>query len=496
MIAGRLTGWIAAALLLCPGVAGRGSCSAAEDPVPPGQGAPPAPSPPTPESARALLAEADRQAVERIRSTADWCSSNGLARTAAALYRRVLKVLPDDARARSRLGYRKVDSAWKGPAADGPELRDDGAAKKADQLAARWKKELAPCASAFAAAAAACEAADLLEEARRAWAEVVFLDPENARGREALGHRLVDGKWMTGVRAGHLDFRRELEAVLKEVRAAKVEAVQVPGTSPFEAAVRSPLARFAGPRIRVESPWSAAETRELAVLAEQTASFLERILRDPGPWRGDLRTVVFTKDAEAYGRVLDGLPGQNPSTIAYAKKLAGWYLPDAGYVWRTGDLTVAKDGLVHKVAEGCLTARFGGIQRHPWVCEGVAGLASGELLGTTLNWCVAREQSSVVRADFSSYRQWPSALRKLIEAGEDVPLPALVKRELNSLDTACLVKASSVLSWLLEDRPERLIRFLAAIGGGAAQEDAAKEHLGFSLDEADHCWREWVLEVY
>lgn len=482
MTARRLRAWGLAAALL-------GGTTGARGAPPPGDGV-------EAQRARALAKDA-----EDLRRLAKWGDDNGLDRTADEDWERALALDPEDAPTRKRLRWLRHGKTWVRDAASWALLRAAPDAKPAgrDDYEARRRTEvLRPSAARHRDLAVGLRAAGHAAAADAELRVALARDPDDLWCRLAFGEvpDPVEG-WVPAELRRRRVAAARADAEVRRLRAQGVEPVREAEPGPRSSAVGKPLAVW---RLR-EWVLETDLDDDAAATALATADLGARWFRQrfaiprsepllPGP----CRFVVLTTP-ELYAKVVDAEAGLSPAVRTFAKSVSAIPLPrgprpETLVLMERPEAVFAVDGCLHYGVHVLFRERFGVDSDEAWLYEGLAAYATLRVLGTQASWCVALEETTAGVAERAPHAEtWGDQAVALAFARADEPLKRLLGASLNELDGPMLVKAWSMVRFLLEDHPDEGVAYLEArrAGGGSAR--ALALATGLAPDELDAAWR-------
>ena len=461
----------------------------------------PARGAPTADGLAAQRAPVLAKDADDLRRLAKWGDENGLDRTADADWEEVLRLDPDDAAARKRLRYLRQGKAWVRDAASWALVRtapDARPAARADYAARRRVEVDLPSAARHRDLAVALRAAGHAAEADAECRLALARDPDDLWCRLALGEvpDPVEGWVPADLRRRRIASAR-VDAEVRRLRAMGVEPVRDDAPGPRSAAAGKPLAVW---RLR---DW-VLETDlddDAAAAALATADLGARWFRSrfgiPATeplLPGEGRFVVLTTH-EDYVKVVEAEPNLVPAVRTFAKSVSAVPLPrgkrkDTVVLMERPEAVFAVDGCLHYAIHVLFRERFGVEAEEAWLYEGLAAYVTLRVLGTQASWCIALEETRAGVAERAPHAEtWGEQAVELAHARRDEPLKRLLFGSLNELDGPMLVKAWSMLRFLLEDHPDEGIAFLEARRDGGGSEAALRRATGLGVDEIDAAWR-------
>jgi hypothetical protein len=335
-------------------------------------------------------------------------------------------------------------------------------------------------------------------EAVRAFRRAIEADPGHARARTALGHILVDGRWV--VPAGQPESPED-------------RGTPVPSGPPsaLETGLGRTLAKRESDAFRVESSWldqyglgRMLDTLERA--REATLSFLA----EPPPVGARRATYYLLRDGTEYRRAVDALVapamGARADRDVAARELALYRsahlspLPPAGpgcVAWKidegeTADRAFLAHFAVHETWRSVCSP---GTRDPDWLREAVAYSVLNDVYPDDPTWCVAATygRQERVPGPWRNTRTWAATARNLAASGKALAFQDLAVLDLNSLSFDALVQSWSVLQVLRAKDDSGTRTFLRRVRRGTDQFQALKECLHLDPAGVDRLWRAEVL---
>jgi hypothetical protein len=445
-------------------------------------------APPPPEGP---LGPPRRALVAKLEALATWCDGNRLPGERDRVFRRILTLDPDHARARAGLKYKRADKA--SPWTQASEYSEPADGNKG-QLA-EAKKRRAEAAKAFRAAAKdAMDAAGVAaEDGAREEASEVSLDvaPEDAEFRRERGDVEVDGAWVLPETVEARRRRVEFARMRKEAR-----------LGPIQEDPKALADKWKGGAISEHfTTWGvvpSAECLEEVRLRELGLAFMTELFgpvdAEPTP-----RLVVLFPDHKTARRWLESDPEYAP-VLKESELVGAMMLPDGVYAsWQSeGNRKVSA---LTDLLFAHLWRRLDGNLRS-WVGEGLCqricrhvagrhGAASVDVSGT--NRPTADDEDDGPPLD--GERRWLPHAAAALQRDPARRMRAVLTMNLNAMRRADVLTAYALGAYLLEGRPEALAPLVKASAKIDDADKACREALG--VDAATLAWRvrRWVLEA-
>lgn len=367
------------------------------------------------------------------------------------------------------------------------------------------------------------------------WRKVLTVDPSYVRARKALGHVLVDKRWMTPEEkaaadaAAHEAAMKAKGLVLHEGRwvtpeekdalekglvkdgdawvteevfharrgEKKVDGVWVrvgeaegkARAAALTKALETPMVALWGPHVDLIHELGPDEAAAVLEAAEKVATGFDRLFR-PGPedkLDGLRVEVVVPHKAPTYARFvrefareqeIEKMKGlETWATSASKMKSFWWTDPRAaiGAFLFPNTLQVLKSTVAHSMTYVLLNRyRFNFRFSTPWLAEGLAYHLEIAGVGPSSAFTIGRAgiPGGGDPTAWQDTTRWPELLRGAVLSGQDTPLPRLVLEKADGLSLVDLAKSWSVVDYLV-----RLdaAKFKAFVDGTKAHRDDPEE---------------------
>jgi hypothetical protein len=330
----------------------------------------------------------------------------------------------------------------------------------------------------------------LNDQARKAWEKAVIKDPENAEARQGLGYEKVDGQWLT-------------EKQKRAREEAKEGKLVNESPSRFESGLGLQLNKMESAHFRIETVYPVAVLKDFVKNCETTYAYFLRDVGEPeikDVW--SQRAFFLVLDgAEQWHRYVDTFMAGSEREKEFTKQCHGSN-SDASITGAKygdeGNMATTIDGLVHSTTH-FLVHHYWNIDL-AWLKEGFAYYYTVKVLESTRYHCIALgdyNSPSGGMKDWGQSENWKDLVKKEVLEAADPDLRMMYKVQTKDLQYNQSVKAWSMISWLFDKHRETFLVWLQAVGnGGKDQEASFKEVFGWSLEEVDNEWREYVRENY
>ncbi|NUN52541.1 MAG: hypothetical protein HUU06_07125, partial [Planctomycetaceae bacterium] len=469
------------------------------------EGTPPALSPA--EAYEARLRSGMAQVGGLLEPAASFAMSNKLKRTGIGVFRTILEFDPSNQRARRELGYEKKGEEWVLSESKKRKVDDleDESSKKLVEFQEKLDKANLAVAGILAELGDLADRAGEKEKAQAHWKRAILLDDQNPVANRGMGHKLVNGKWLSQRAINHDEFWKVYKASLEKAQKMAVTPVSTDATTGIAEDAGIPVKRYATKNFRIESTLPDGDIRDTLVWLERARSFFidlygmeERHLDYEG---NPLVYVIGTTD-EQKNKFIDACKELDPAKKAFNKKFGGvevnGKLKLAGYP--NGE--TAQRECLHSGTHSFVRDTFG--QHAAWLWEALANSVSAALKGADLKVCFSGEGSTGgIHLENIGLETAPQVLRDLVVAKKDTPIGEFVKLPSDGLTAQQIAKSWSIVMFLLETDRVQARDYFAAAGQGQAGANSKEDRVLAQYFEAfpkwealDAAWREWALDVY
>ncbi|MBN2492734.1 MAG: hypothetical protein JXQ29_17940 [Planctomycetes bacterium] len=399
-------------------------------------------------------------------------------------------------------------------------VRIDYKPTPAEEFAARLEQTDRQDVDALVALADWARSAGLKKEAERTLRLVIAVDPNHRVAREALGHVLFEGVWMTRKEAEEAEQRRaeadrrlrgliryQGEWVTREEMEAREKGwvkvgdrwlppeeanrarglVQVGGewlprheaearrrAGELEQALGVKLETAATTRFRVFSEFGVDQARAVADAGEKALGLVrERVGWLEPVWKPEEPCeLVLLRTPGSYMQLVDRIgaaTNQPPGWADYAKRQTSFYTvsPPASVQHAGGRR--APDMIftaIHHVGHIALHGIHPGYTYPPvWLDEGFAVWIEHATLKESLTACSTTGYgvASPRQDKWSQSAHWKANLKAGLADGSVVGLERLMVARLNELGWMEIAKAWSVVDWWIQTDRERFLRFVKEV---------------------------------
>jgi len=424
--------------------------------------------------------EARVELVQALEAHVEWCTGKSmfLAREQALL--QLVELEPDHVEARRLLGFtRERDGSWKPPAKPRPPKDFDK--KLVDEASTRLAATHGPYVERLVAL---LEQGTLDAAARAAAAaEVLRLEPDEARVRALLGEVRDGERWVLPETLASRTRREELRALVKQAFAEGVAAEEVP-LNERERAFGPKWRAVAAGRVRVVGSAPLEELGLCATAMQALERFAQGVFGSRYALPEGLTAFLFD-DPQQKTLFIERHPAIAPEARAFYQALEGCGVQgSADFAFWTGDAQRRIDGIVRLLLGYWLSGAFELRAEHGWLYEGFGLFLTRSLVRSRLTW-LAQASTTLPSAEDMALRQkllepdsnWLDEARKVLQAGRALPLAELSRKGASELTTEDVLFSYALTSYLLEARPELVAPLCTRVGRGVAPTQALAEAL-------------------
>lgn len=455
-----------------------------------------------------LVRKVERRTVQNLLLLAKYAEQEDLRATARRIHERVLEFDGDHRIARARLGFRRVDGAWRREDAVAKEVaaRKDGDAALGRKQYALWQRAEE---KHLAEVVRVCVTYGTLEQRRPILEPLLARLPRRADLHEALGHVRIGDNY---ARPGMVEMVKLMPWRLQIWHNGATGPVTVTRS---DFARRIPgladdLVYYRAEACDVASSLAAGE--EIAVAVARTQAFLRLLLGDHAP-RWQPSPVLFLQP-KPYAALVGALH-RDPDAFKLYSRFENYEHRDfyAIRVYAVGDAAerYAHGAGYHTMFQLAVppapAARGKDTRCYAWLLEGFGYLVSLEMFDRAHVSFVSIEETAPKRV---YTRAAPATrtranclawLREQIMAGRAYPLREVCAKSLNNLDFCASMQAYSFLRFLFLYDPAAAKRLPLALRAQTAgpQADRADRALRQvfqkGLADLERFWRAFVLEI-
>ena len=435
----------------------------------------------------------------------------------------VLEYDPDQKRARSELGFRKVKGEWVGlPKEKRKKWRDKAKYNDRYKILEEWAKTATALSTQHAKLGLQLQEGGDKARAIYHLEKAVYYNPNNEKANLALGYKQGDGFYGTDDQIAFAKRMKEVEVKAVEFARKDYEIQELsPDQPPVEfrnltdnapAWMLEPSFEIHGaksPRFCVWVRGSQQLANDCCMWAERAVDFMVWLMGEKEAkrlrfveratgrwaWQGFLATSREREEfLKSNPQVLNGQPVQEGMRFA-------------NNVWRAKDgVAVMKVGSsprrIHDALIAYVVMDGLGMQRNDGVGQGLIHAVCWYLKSTSISKWGAIPEGTVGEDGLElpeGTNWWMRTVRDQAVSNQDWPLAQVPREKLSRFRNDCRLKGWSLMTWMVAAYPDKWLPFFLALPDADEKvptlEDVEKvvvEVFGKSSEEIDAEWREWA----
>ncbi|MBI2924069.1 MAG: hypothetical protein HYY18_23675 [Planctomycetes bacterium] len=430
------------------------------------------------------------------RLAARFCEERKLWAAARSEWLAAAAYAPENEDVQKALGKVKKDGAWVEDPGAKVKTRNEGTPKQRDEALEIYRKKRANLvALAQRILAPLAEWADDrgLEESEGLWLLFHGYDPADAGGCRAAGWEKLDGDWMPKTEAAG---RKHAQEVLRTADGGEEQE----GATEATKAAGWKLARRGTGNFTFEGRYPQGDLEGFLQVAEAArALFIEIASLEPQQHPAPMTGVFLTGKADHARFIEKCTPLEEDERETY-KLLGGWtrFNPTVFELWTNGALSsYGREASAHVTAHLMFQSWTGIAEPPAWLQEGLAFWFSDRLTESALVRCTDLK-SNIYGDDRSlSTRGWRRRILDALREGTDPDIRQVVHAKYDELDMEKMIKAWSLIDFMLERHREGFVKFVRALGAGEPVDTALFDALGIEgWAGLQGKWEAWVRESY
>jgi hypothetical protein len=461
------------------------------------------------EEYKTRLAALSRSTASKHYSIADYLGGASMHIWAREQLYKAIEFDPDHEGARKKLGFKKNDDgAWESD----PNAKQEFGNKKKGEDAERVRKQYVDkldsagrdLSRQWGDLALFCKKNSMVSEASAAFMKALEYDPANTTARKELGYEKdAKGVWMSKT-------ERELRKQMKDgIPKAPTGAASTSETD-VEKGLALKTRKRESEHFFVEAPHLKDE--QLAGLlqhAEHAYAMFHKVFNQEDLFGGRKLGFVALKDKAqhlAYINAFYKITDPAHLKLAQDSRATGGF-PRCEIYQETSPDALLQDWVIHSTTEALLKFWCG--ERYCWVLEGMALHFTRLMKDSSLLHCVDLAGTSPQNRgkSYSDPADWPVICRVWVRENKDPDLTAIMKRtNFGEFDGADAVKSWSLVEFLLAQHREKFTEFLVALRDlgrdkdvkveGGIVESALKKVWGWTINDLDYRWKQYVKVAY
>ncbi|NUN47570.1 MAG: hypothetical protein HUU15_01905 [Candidatus Brocadiae bacterium] len=430
------------------------------------------------------------------RLAARWCADNGLPIPAWQEWTESLDVEPDHEEARRALGFVRRGDTWVRDGGANPPLVNDGKPREiAERLEVYRKKRTATEVTAARELAALARWAEERGYSRRAtdlWILVRRYDGQNEAALKGSGWEQAGDGWYPAAEAA---ARRTLLRALEDADGGK--AAERQGDLTRDSGLK--LERRVSGHFDIEGKLPQAELARITRASETARAAFQEAFSIEEKRRVGRMTAVFLGSHADHLRFLTRCTPLDERERASYAALGGWstFQPSITFeVWAADPAPgYYAEASAHLIAHLLLVGCFKLKDPPAWLQEGYAFWLSDRLFSAARVRCTDQTRNTGPDARADSTLLWRRDLRRGLREGTDPDMRTVLRARFDDLKLDSMVKAWSLVDWILETKPEALRGYADRLADGDPAVEALFELLGVEdYDGLQSRWAAWLAE--
>ncbi|MEK7468232.1 MAG: hypothetical protein AAB074_12530 [Planctomycetota bacterium] len=399
---------------------------------------------------------------------------------------------PSSEEAHKALGRTLVDGKWVQDPRWPVYVVNDRPPEEAGEALAKYraKKRISGQVSAtdYEELADYAEESELDLEARAMWEAMLRYEPTNPRAQSKLGYQKFSGEVLSGteVRAREAMAKRILEAPGGKPQEA---------TSEIEEKTGQQFTKRRSEHFYFESQYTDGELRALVRAAETARALFIESFQVPPEGEPEFLSGVIVRHQGDHRLFLEKCTDAGELERKTAEEMSTWeeFNPHRFEVW-LGErpFEAMRDEVVHATVRYAFRDLTRMDETPAWLAEGVCAWIGDRVLGRA-EACFAREDARGKPSTKSTLR-WKRFIREWAWEGTAPRIRDITKAEAGELTFEMMVKAWSVVDWLMTAKRDRLYDFLARCRTGSSGKALRRAVGAKDYDELETMWEEWVKD--
>ena len=414
------------------------------------------------ESLDEAVAKADRTLISELKSLTKWAAGKRINRFRHDVFEMILKVDPDDRRARGVLQYKRrkksgrwvQDREYRQPANWGTAALPKAEAKRQEALEA-WRDALLHAVEQW------CPETDPRREPLLD--RVASLLPQDAKVNELRGLILYEDRWVLPDTATAIQARKEIASFLTRATPKVLERI-----TPLEEAIKKGWSTAWESRTRKVLGTVPSEHGKEHLLAVELADLLcDRLLGSlPGP-RVRIPTKCIFLSSQSEAEQMARSEPKWEASVQDLQRFRSCLLPGGVVLSYRTNPEEARSSCVRRLIQFGLYAAVGSHERG-WITEGVGQRLTWYVLGYHGPNYISTEQTEAQRQAGSGGvlphddKRWNRAAARVLEKDGARRVVAVLTMRLNAMQPADVLVAYGLAAFLLETRPKQFLPFLKA----------------------------------
>lgn len=461
------------------------------------------------EEYKARLAALSKSTAAKHFSIADYLANASMFIWAREQLYKTIEFDPDHEGARKKLGFKKNDDgSWE---SDPTAKQEFGNKKKGEDAERVHKQYIDRLDSAgrdlsrqWGDLALFCKKNGMAAEAGAAFMKALEYDPANSTARKELGYEKdPKGVWMS---KAERDLRKEMKDGIQKAPSGKAAS----GASQAEKLAGVQTSKRESDHFLVESPHLKEPQMSLILQhAEHTFAMFHKLFSQQDLFGGQKMDLLVLKDKAQHDTwANNAFKGSEAQMKLIHDSRGSGQFPIIEVYQGTDPDALLYDWTIHTVTQTLIEIWTG--TDYCWVAEGMALHFTRLMKDTALMHCVDLAGTSPRNKgkNYSDPTDWPVICRVWVREHKDPDMTTIMKRtNFGEFDGADSVKSWSMVEFLLGQHRDKFIEFLMALREldsenkgkvveGGVVESALKKVWGWTINDLDYRWKQYVKVAY
>ncbi len=438
-------------------------------------------------------AKSRSELIQRLLALATWCNEKELFLQRDNLWRSVMALEPENVDARKGLRYsRDGQGRWKDPAPR--EVKDRNTAllpelgKRRSEAVGTWRDELLVLLDE--------QHADAKARAET-YAEILGVDPDDAKVRALRGETKLDNAWVLEETASGKARRAEIKSLIEAARTGTPQSETSTPTAQDLGYLASWKFCWSAEGLRLLVQTSEAEGREMLQTARAARALMQAVAGKQANLPQGFTAYVLGEpaDRDRFAAALTEIP---EAERASWKESSGVGIPgkEAVALWHK-DAKRRMDCFSRHVLAGLMLEGFHIDARQGWAFEGLGLYLSRELVGTRYTWFILASGGELEKLKtklLGPESNWMAETLKLYKGATPPKLAEALPKELRTLKLDELLATYSFAAYLVEGLPKELPGILEKVGAGEPAVDVIATAAHRPFPEVEARFVRWLEE--
>lgn len=431
------------------------------------------------------IAKANKEISDDHVKLGEYLEGAKMFRLARGEYQRALGLDPGNEKAK-----KKISSNL--PAED--QRKEKEAEKIRGEHAARLDKIKDRAVKLFLELGKSAKRAGLADPAAACFRRVLEYDGANKAAREEMGYTYENERWVSPA-------EKALRAEFRDGVAGQPAGEASDAESEFEKKAKVKTAKRASKAMFVESAHlSQDQMAKASQMGAQAIAMYQKLFGIDKPLLDKpIHMILLKTRAEhtEYCKFYD--PGSTAERAVVLKQEGTMYdePPMAECIQLDRGERFSFDYTIHATTHILNSLHVG--EGRAWLREGLGYYFTWMMRGTALCFCINLEGTSQEGGKaYAEPGNWPSIIKQLVLAGKDADMKRILVTEMNDMDTPKLIKAFSLVDFLVSEHRDKLPALGQALRDDQKDKGpkAIEKVFGWTAEELDTRWKDFVRRTY